>query len=216
MFKALIFDMDGVLADTSLINTQSYNLFLKPYHIEITPIARKKYIGRSMKNQFELWQQDYGVTFKESYHDFKQVIDQFQQQLFKEQLKPNNAFLNDLKTLKDQGIKIGVATSSTKDRAAFILQQVGVWDFLDAFVNADDVEKHKPAPDLFLEAAKRLEVKPQDCIVIEDAVNGIEAAKAAGMRAIARISIYHSKEDFKEADGIINDLIDLKPLLADF
>jgi sugar-phosphatase len=79
----------------------------------------------------------------------------------------------------------------------------------DVFITADDIKAGKPAPDAYLLAAKRLKVKPADCVVIEDAPAGIQAGKAAGMRVIA-VTSSHSKEELSHADIVIRQLTDIK------
>jgi len=80
-----------------------------------------------------------------------------------------------------------VATSSSRRRAKIMLDLLGVSPLLDAFITCEDVEKSKPDPAIFLKAAETLGIQPQDCIVVEDAVNGIQAAQAGGMKSAGKI-----------------------------
>ena len=77
-------------------------------------------------------------------------------------------------------------------------------------VCAEDVAKHKPDPTIFLEAAKQLGIDPEDCVVVEDAANGIEAAKRAGMKAVGLVTEFHTAEELSQADLVIDKLADLK------
>ena len=88
-----------------------------------------------------------------------------------------------IQSLKDKGIKVAIGSSSRN--AVTILTKLGLFHLFDVIVDGNDVTRSKPAPDIFLLAAKRLDVKPSECIVIEDAHSGIAAAKDAGMFAFA-------------------------------
>jgi beta-phosphoglucomutase-like phosphatase (HAD superfamily) len=83
-------------------------------------------------------------------------------------------------------------------------------DYFDVFVVGEDVENGKPAPDTFLKAAEKLSLPPECCVVVEDAVAGVQAAKSADMRVIA-LTTTRPREDLTHADLIIDSLADLKP-----
>lgn len=95
-----------------------------------------------------------------------------------------------------------------------MLELVGVFHQLDAFVTCEDVAKSKPEPDIFLKAAEIVNIEPNDCIVIEDAVNGIQAAQAAGMKTAGKITKHHTQEELNIADITFEDFseISLKDL----
>jgi HAD superfamily hydrolase (TIGR01509 family) len=109
-----------------------------------------------------------------------------------------------LNSLREHGVKIGLGTSSERNRADFILNQLKLVNFFPVIVAAEDVVEHKPSPQLFLEAARRFAVEPKQCIVVEDAPNGIKAAHRAGMKAVAYCE-YHSWSDtLSEADLVVH------------
>ncbi len=123
-----------------------------------------------------------------------------------EKLRPNQEINKLIDSAIRTGYKIAVATSSTRKRAEKILNLLEIKDKLNILVTAEEVEKHKPNPDIFLKTAEELNIEPKDCIVFEDAVNGIQAAKKAGMRSIAVLTEYTKKEDFENmADLVIKD-----------
>jgi HAD superfamily hydrolase (TIGR01509 family) len=105
---------------------------------------------------------------------------------------------------------VAVASSADKIKVDANLQKFGlppqVWD---AVVVADDVKRQKPAPDIFLAAAKKLTMNPSTCAVVEDAVNGVQAAKAAGMRCIA-VATTFPLEGLQEADVLRGSLSQVK------
>jgi len=211
MIKAIIFDMDGVLITSEGSISKSFNMALEKYGVEIKSKDKKKYLGRSLRDQLEMWKEEYSKIPKDlDINQFSKETLAHQLELLKERLIPNNTILNLISDTKDEGIKIAVATSSSKYRAEIFLKLLGIFDQLDALVTADDVSCHKPNPDVFLEAAKRLNISPEDCVVIEDAVNGIQAANNAGMKSVAFVTENHSEEDFFEADYIFSNFKDLK------
>lgn len=81
-------------------------------------------------------------------------------------------------------VPLAVATGGTQQQVDVVLRSIGVWDWFDVIVSADDVDRGKPAPDVFLEAARRLRVVPSQCVVYEDAEAGLQGARAAGMTVV--------------------------------
>ena len=202
--------MDGVLINSGEYLFQSFNLILKRYNVELNKNDFKKYAGRSLKEQIEMWREDFNIKEEINVQEFSKESFQNELKLMKEELKPNSDILNLINSAKENGIKIAVATSSTKFRAEEILKLINVYDKLDVFITAEDVTKHKPAPDVFLKAAEKLNINPKNCIVFEDAISGIKAAKSAGIFAIAKLTTNHTKKDFEEiADYIFKDFSEI-------
>jgi HAD superfamily hydrolase (TIGR01509 family) len=211
MLKAIIFDMDGVLVKSEGAISKSFNMVLEKYGVSLNPENKKKFLGRSLKDHLEMLKSENPEIPKDlSEKQFSEEAFNYQLELTKGKLIPDSLILNLIKEAKEKKIKIAVATSSLKYRADVLLALVGILDKLDALVTAEDVKNHKPNPDVFLETSKRLSVLPQDCVVIEDALNGIQAANKAGMKSVAFVTENHSKEDFSEARYIFSDFKDLK------
>jgi len=113
-----------------------------------------------------------------------------------------------LKQLKAENLKIALATSSRQEKMNFVLQLTNLTSYFDIIVTGDLVQKSKPAPDIFLKAAEKLQLKPEDCLVVEDAANGVKAAKNAGMKCVA-ITTTHTEDLLQQADLVINSYEDL-------
>lgn len=213
--EAIIFDMDGVLIYSTKYIWESFNELLKKYNIHFTDKEIRRYLGMSMRDKLNLWKKEYNLPENIDPIEFSNKAFEIELKLIKKELQPNKEILKLIGSAKKQNIKIAVATSSTKGRAEKILELLQIKDKLDSLITAEDVEKHKPNPQIFLKAAEELKVNPKECVVFEDAVNGILAAKNAGMKSIALLTEITSKRDFEDiADLIITDFseVDLEIL----
>jgi beta-phosphoglucomutase len=211
MLKAIIFDMDGVLVRCEDAVSKSFNIVLEKYGAKLNPDNKKKFLGRSLRDQLEMMKDENPQIPKDlSVLEFSGEAFKYELEIMKEKLVPDIVILNLIKQIKEKGIKIAVATSSPKYRAEILLELIGILDQLDVLVTSDDVTNHKPHPDIFLETAKRMKVSPEDCVVIEDTVNGIKGANSANMKSVALITENHSKEDFDQARYTFSDFKELK------
>ncbi len=214
MIEGIIFDMDGVLVDTTdsvCSNFDSFNFVLGKYGVVLDTNNTQKYLGRSLKDQLQMWKEEFSDKIP---HDLDPQ--EFSYQAFKYQLsflepflKPNIHLLNIIKNAKKKGIRFAVATSSTKKRAEILLEKIGVLPLLDNLTTAEDVQKHKPDPEIFLLAADKIKVDPSKCVVFEDALNGIKAAKSAGMFTFGKLTRHHTEKDLHLADFIFSDFNEL-------
>jgi HAD superfamily hydrolase (TIGR01509 family) len=115
-------------------------------------------------------------------------------------IKPSVALL---KRCSDSGLKVAIATSSAGENAAIVVKNLGIEHNVGAIAAGGMVKHTKPAPDLFLLAAQLLKVKPEECVVIEDARIGVKAAKAAGMKAVG-YKAPGSEQDLSQADMVVD------------
>ena len=203
---AVIFDMDGVLVDTNGFILDSFNTFLKPYGLSIDGEEFKGYLGITAKGLVERWKKEYGIVFDENF------IKEETTRMHLDSLKgyvvdPHLTGL--LRNLKENNVPMAVGTSSPRKRAEKILDILGIRNFFPSVITGDDVSTHKPDPELFLKVAEILGIEPHMCAVIEDAENGIEAAKRGGMKAIGYTTKYHKREELKKADLIIDNFTEL-------
>ena len=202
--RAVIFDMDGVLADSEpLINAAAIAMFnekgLVVQPTDFLPFVgagENRYIGGvAEKYHFPL---DLPTAKKRTYEIYLDLVPS--------QLEAFPGAHDLVLNCRKAGLHVAVASSADKIKVLANLQKIGlppeVWN---ALVVAEDVRRQKPAPDIFLAAATNLDVESSTCVVVEDAVNGIQAAKAAGMRCIAIASTF-PVERLQEAD-IVRDKI---------
>jgi beta-phosphoglucomutase family hydrolase len=207
MIKAAIFDMDGIMIDSEMLHSRSFEEVLKGHGVH----ASKDEHGIIHTPGVKGW--DNWVNLKKKYGVDAEVEHLMQKkkkimlELHREYgIEPLPGLRELVELLKDKNILLAVGTSSIKDRALMVLENLGIKHEMQAIVTGDDVERGKPAPDIYLKAADLLNVLPKECIVFEDAVNGVEAGKAAGMRVIAVPTRYTVRNDFSKADLVVESL----------
>ena len=207
MLKAIIFDMDGVLVNSTKHVWKSFNILLKDEGVNFSRKYIRKNLGKSLRDLLKSWREEFGIR-EYDVLDFSKKSGAIQLNLMKDE-KPDKDLLNLLEEAKRSSIKCVVATSSMKWRANEILQLLEISDYFDYVVTAEDTKRHKPHPEVFLEAARRINIKPEDCVVIEDAVDGVEAAHKGGMKAVGLITEYNSVEEIKQADLMIRNFSEI-------
>ncbi|MDA3958651.1 HAD family phosphatase [Oceanispirochaeta sp.] len=205
MIKAVLFDMDGVLADSeeficeaAMKMFEEKGLIVKPEDfLPFVGAGEDRYLGGVAEAyNFELASIDEAKA--RTYAIYGEII----VGRLKE-LPGAAAFVGDC---REKGLKTALATSADKDKMIYTMNEIGLsLDRFDACVNGLDLERKKPYPDIYLMAARLLGVDPRDCLVVEDAVNGVEAARAAGARCLALTSSF-TREELSGADWFASDL----------
>jgi len=190
---AFVFDMDGTMVDSMPAHARSWEVFTRRHGIRM-PVAEvlRKTTGRTGVECIRiLMGEDIAdaravelINEKEAlYRDF-----------FSREFREVKGFREFARQALQRGLKLAVATAGDRNNIAFALGHLKLAQRPDAIVGGDEGIAGKPAPDLFLEAARRLQVPTAQCIVFEDAPFGIEAARRAGMRAVA-VCTTHSPEE---------------------
>jgi HAD superfamily hydrolase (TIGR01509 family) len=208
MLQAIIFDMDGTIVDSTKYIWESFNALLKDQGVHFTDDDVKRFLGLSLRDQIEIWKKDYGVK-DIVLEDFSRKATDLQLELLKNEFALRKGLQELLDDAKKHNIKLAVATNSRIWRTKKYLEALKIEDYFDATVTSEEVHNHKPNPDLFLEAARRLNVNPENCVVFEDAADGIEAAVRSGMKSVAVKTRFHTKEELHKADLIINDFSEI-------
>jgi len=199
--------MDGVLIDSIGPIWESFSIILKDEGVHFSNDYIKKHLARSLRDNLQAWKTEFGIKDYDLM-EFSKKAGEIQFELMKKE-KVNPSLLNLLQEFKKNNVHCAVATSSLRWRTEKILDLLNIKSFFHVLVTADDIKNHKPAPDVFLEVANKLNINPERCVVIEDAVNGIDAAKNARMKTIGLITKYHSADELKHADIVIKDFYEL-------
>jgi len=214
MVKAVIFDWDGTLADTKEAVVQTFQEALVEVNCAVTDKFIERLMGVGTKKTFEEALKKCNVEFDDAMLE-SLVRDKIESQveLFEKVslFKGAAELLGELKGRT----KISLATMSGRKVINRLLSEKRIESCFDVVITADDVAKPKPDPEVFLVAAAKLGVKSKDCIVIEDSIFGVRAAREAGMKCIAVLSGAYSREELLEEvpDLIIDSLTEKEKIL---
>ncbi|MCR5120994.1 MAG: HAD family phosphatase [Ruminococcus sp.] len=180
--KAVVFDMDGVLFDTERLCLASWLEVAHRHDIHGVENVFPLCIGRTHVDTLKIISAHYPELELEGFD--REISDVIQEKLRTEGV-PLLPYAGDiLNALKAEGIPLALASSTRYETVCRQLKSVGFYDKFSAVVGGDLVKKGKPAPDIYLEACKRLGLDPADCAAVEDSFNGIRAAHAAGMAPV--------------------------------
>jgi beta-phosphoglucomutase family hydrolase len=200
MIKGIIFDMDGVIVDNNDLHKQTWREFFAKH-------------GKSISDdELDIWMSG-RQNFETVQYLFKNKINRNQALIlaeekealyrikYKDSIKPLVGLLDFLEHLKFHEIKIGLGSSAPKSNVTFIMDGLGIAHYFDAIVDGSMVQNGKPNPEVFVQAAKLLKVNAENCIVFEDSLSGIEAAKRAGMSVVG-IATSHCIQDLSKYTNI--------------
>lgn len=181
--KAVIFDLDGTLVDSMGLWRDIDIEFLSARGIEYKDDLQEKIEGMSFTETAVFCKDYYKLT--ESVEELKEIWNQMAEDKYRYEVQLKPGVMGFLEELKRRGIKMGIATSNSKELIAAVNEAYHFDRYISCVVTSCSVNKGKPAPDVYLEAARQLSVLPEECLVFEDIVKGIEAGKNAGMLVCA-------------------------------
>jgi beta-phosphoglucomutase len=205
--KAVIFDLDGVIADSEPISGKSTAMVLGKRGVSLTDDERRLAFGRRSPDIFSDALRARGKKFAKA--DIETMVAEknaIMLSLMKDNLKAIPGSIELIGLLSKKGLKLALATSSHKDKMKMEVEELGIDGLFNVIVTGDDVSRGKPDPEIFLLAAKRLGMKPAECAVIEDSSFGVRAAKRAGMFAIGFASKNSPGQDLSSADATVSDV----------
>lgn len=208
-FKGYIFDIDGTMINSMKVHLKAWQETLK-----------KHGINKSLK---EVGEQAYGINpeivrrfFGEniSEADIKKISDE-KEELFRSQFDPEEdvikGFIEFVANLKKRNIPVVIGSAAPSDNIDFFLDRLGIHQYFRGIVQEEDVTKGKPSPQVFIKAAKLIEIPISECVVFEDSPSGAEASAKAGSHTVAVLST-KSREDFKDIPGIVRFIKDYTDL----
>jgi HAD superfamily hydrolase (TIGR01509 family) len=208
--KGIIFDMDGVLVDSERFICEAAMRMFEERGVAVRPEDFLPFVGAGEDRYIGGVAEEYHVPLDlpaakaRTYEIYGEIV--------RGRLGPLPGVPEFVRSARGRGLKLAVASSADRMKVDINLREMGFseTDF-DALVTGDDVLHKKPAPEIFLTAASRLGLSPGACIVVEDAVNGVAAAKAAGMECLGLTTSF-SSEDLAGADWTAANLAVAPPL----
>jgi beta-phosphoglucomutase family hydrolase len=213
MMKAVIFDLDGVIAETEHIHIQAEKQAMLKYGVKISEDELHQYTGTTAKQMFTELIRKYklNTTFDKIFKEKEKILFK----LLEKDVQPTKGVIELLCELKQMKLKLGIASSSHKRLINYILRRLEIRHLFDSVIGAEDITHSKPNPEIFLMCAKTLNANPVECLVVEDAKLGVEAAKTAEMKCLGYRNPSSGKQDLSKADLITDDLskLDIQKLL---
>ncbi len=204
MIKGVIFDMDGVIVDSEQYICKAAIRMFAEHNIKVKPEDFIPFVGAGENRYLGGVAEKYGFPINierdkaRTYEIYGEIV--------KGELEPLPGVIDFIERCRKRGFKLALATSADKVKMLTNLEEIGIPpETFDSIVNGLDVEKKKPDPEIFLKAAKELGLLCSECLIVEDAVNGVAAGKAAGGMCLGLTTSF-SADELKEADWIVPTL----------
>lgn len=213
MINALIFDMDGLMFDTEYLMKLGWNKASKEMHFTLTEFHLSQMRGGTRERNKLLFEQWFQGTI--DYDKGRAIRSQFvREYIDKHGVPVKKGLMELLRYLKEEQIPAAVATSTPRSEASLYWDMAGVTPYLSASVCGDEVTNGKPGPEIFLTAARKIQTPPEQCLVLEDSINGLRAAKAAGSYSCMVPDLTPFSEDIRPlCDLVCSDLASVIPYL---
>jgi len=212
--EAVIFDMDGVIIDSEPLYFKIQNELFNELGFSVLKSEYNTFIGAGMQLMWEKLSSKFDLPF--TVNKLISMNNKLIYRTFSELplLTATDGFHSFLKSLKESKIKTSVASSTSKRTINVILSRLNVIQEFDTIVSSEEVQQGKPEADIFLEAARRINVKPDNCLVIEDSSLGVQAARKAGMHCVGFTNTNPENQDLSSASIIVSnfDKIDLESI----
>lgn len=202
MLKAVIFDMDGVIIDSEPLHARAALLALKQYHVDIPLEYCTRFIGSTTYYMCQRMVEDFSLPI--SPEELLKANVEWKDTLRREEGYPAVPYVIDtIKDLHAHGVKLLIASSSPAADIEYVMDSLHIRDYFTGYISGTQLKRPKPAPDIFLAAAKLLNISPKECIVIEDSTHGVKAACSAGMTCIGFLNPNSGKQDLGLASYLV-------------
>lgn len=215
MFRAVVFDMDGVIFDSERIYRMMEHRAAAKYGLpdeKVEPFCNLIAGGTKDTNR-KHFENTFGTDI--DYMEFREVVNSGVDAYGRDpgfDVKPGIREL--LQFLKEKGYRVGVATSTARERAEYHLKRHGLMEYFDELIYGDMVHRGKPEPDIYLTACKTLGVAPEEAVGVEDSINGVISSGRAGLYTIMVVDLIQPDDRVREyADQILNRADEIIPIL---
>lgn len=210
MIKAVIYDLDDLMVNSNPLHGEAWGILLEKYgrkRSDLPENLRSKWIGmRVIDITKEIIKK---LKLKVDLESFYKERTKIFLELVKKKLKSMPGLLYSLKLFKENDFKIAIASSGAKKYIQIVLSRFRISDYFDVVVSGDDVKIGKPNPETYIVACKKLNLRPENCLVLEDATKGIESAKSAGCKCIAIRNPNTPPQNHSKANLVFNSLEEL-------
>lgn len=204
MLEAVLWDLDGVIADTGTYHCQAWQDVFGKRGVSFTEEDFRRHFGQRNDT---IIRDTIGDSISPEELDI--IADEkeknYRRRLAKSIIKPLPGAIELIRSLGQNNIKMAIASSAPMENIQPIIRRLDIEDCFQAIAWGREVTEGKPSPQIFSLASRKLEAEPGNCVVIEDAVAGVAAAKRAGMKCVA-VTNSHSRDSLKEADLIVDTL----------
>ena len=222
MIRAVVFDVDGLLADTETLHFRSFQMLAKKYGHSVSHEAFRGFVGVTdvenidwMKKTFGIEEDDASMRAerKQMYLDLVRI----------RRLDPAPGLRELLQFCTRTGLRRAVASSASALEVNVVLERLSAREpalspvrvVFDEIVTGNDVQHNKPHPEIYLTVAERLGLSPASCVALEDSRPGVESAKSAGLLCLAVPTEHTSEQDFSRADAVFGSLLEVVDRLKD-
>jgi beta-phosphoglucomutase len=204
---AVIFDMDGVICHTNPYHSMAFREFFSTRDLAPTDEEFAQHMfGKS--NKYILTHFLKRPIEGEEFLALEEEKEGLFRKIYEPHVDPIAGFVSFFNDLNANGVKLGVATSAPKANLELILSKVPIRDLFGSILASEDVQKHKPDPEVYLKSAENLGFPPEQCLVFEDSFSGVSAALNAGMKVVGVLTS-HTKEELPPCNFYINDYKEL-------
>jgi beta-phosphoglucomutase family hydrolase len=205
MLKGLLFDMDGVLVNNLEVHRAAFAEFFRRYGVERSFDELSRVFGKGNDDIMgELMPKE--VVERVGIRELGYEKEAIYREIYAPIIEPQPGLLAFLAEAEEAGLRSAVGSSGYRVNVDFVLDKCRIRSYFEAIVAGDEVTRCKPDPEIYLTAAAKLGLRPEECVVFEDAEAGIEAAKRAGIKVVALATTF-SREFLEgtEADAIVGD-----------
>lgn len=210
-FKAVIFDFDGVLIDSEIVNIEAASKGLAEFGYELSQEDRQKIVGLHSLDYLRILKQKFGFG-EDMIEPMRQKIGSEYDSMFEGLIKLQTYVKEILEFLKARGVMMGIATTNRQKRVDIFLNKYGLKNLFDFSVTLEDITKRKPDPEAYLMAKSRTPFSGEEILAIEDTEYGVISAKEAGLKCAAIPTHLTKDHDFSRADYVFSSMKEVEKL----